>query len=779
MSSASSARPQSTFTMTHWGIYEIQASGGRIVDVKPWKNDPEPSRIGRSLLSVDHPSRVRAPMVSKGWLEGRGGGRRTRRGGGEFVELPWDEALDLVAEELERVKRTYGNAAIYAGSYGWASAGRFHHAQSQMHRFMNVVGGYTRSVNNYSFAAADIIVPYVVGCSYRELQGAMTDLSDVAANTNLLLSFGGIPLKNAQIEPGGQGRHVVGGLLRKARRNGCRFVNVSPLREDVAPELEAEWLPLRPNSDTALMLGLAHTLYAERLYDRAFVERYTVGFDTFSRYLLGVADGQARDADWAAAVTGVPAARIRELAREMASTRTMINVSWSIQRADHGEQPYWMAVTLAAMLGQIGLPGGGFAFGYGAVASIGSGMPRIRMPSLPSLHNPVDSYIPVARISDMLLDPGGAFDFNGQRLTYPDVRLIYWAGGNPFHHHQDINRLLEAWQRPETVIVHEPFWTATARHADIVLPATTVLERNDLGGSSQDNVLVAMRQAIPPVGGARNDYDIFADLARRLGVAETFTDGRSEMGWLRHLYAQLSERHTELPAFDDFWAQGVYEFGAQDSDDAPRRMLSEFRENPEAHPLSTPSGRIEIRSETIGDYGYSDCPEHPIWLEPSEWLGGATAVRYPLHLISNQPATRLHSQWDHGATSQDAKIRGLEAIRIHPHDAAARNIADGGVVVVCNDRGRCLAGARVTDAVMPGVVVLPTGAPFEPEHPGVVGSLDTRGNPNVLTRDHGTSRLAQGASAQTCLVDIVRYVSGESYDPLTNSGAATDAASGT
>ena len=201
---------------------------------------------------------------------------------------------------------------------------------------------------------------------------------------------------------------------------------------------------------------------------------------------MGDDDGQPKDADWAARITGIDAETIRELARRMAATRTMITTTWSLQRADHGEQPIWMTVVLAAMLGQIGLPGGGFGFGYGSMNRHGRSRAR-RCAALnrPSGANPIDSYIPVARISDLLLHPGETIDFNGKRVTYPDIQLVYWCGGNPFHHHQDINRLVQAWQRPETVIVHEICWTATARHADIVLPATTTLERNDIASSSR------------------------------------------------------------------------------------------------------------------------------------------------------------------------------------------------------------------------------------------------------------------------------------------------------
>jgi biotin/methionine sulfoxide reductase len=242
------------------------------------------------------------------------------------------------------------------------------------------------------------------------------------------------------------------------RQAGVAFVNISPMRSDAAEALGAEWLPLRPNTDVALMLGLAHTLIAENLYDRAFLETYTVGFARLRAYIIGESDGIPKDAAWASAITQIPAPTIRALARRMAAVRTMMAVSWSVQRADHGEQPYWMAIALAAMLGQIGLPGGGFGCGYGATSGIGSPPAQMPLLHLPTGVNPVKTYIPVARFTDMLLNPGATLDFNGHRLVYPDIRLVYWCGGNPFHKIQDINRLLRAWQKPETIIIHELWW---------------------------------------------------------------------------------------------------------------------------------------------------------------------------------------------------------------------------------------------------------------------------------------------------------------------------------
>ena len=442
----------------------------------------------------------------------------------------------------------------------------------------------------------------------------------------------------------------------------------------------------------------------------------------------------------------------------MAASRTMISVSWSIQRGDHGEQPYWMAIALAATLGQVGLPGGGFGFGYGSSNGVGSPRNSVPPPALPVGRNPVATFIPVARVTDMLLNPGAPFDFNGQSLAYPDVHLIYWCGGNPFHKQQDINRLLRAWRKPETVIVHEPWWTAAARRADIVLPCATTLERNDIGASGSDRFWFVMQQAIPPVGESRTEYDIYSALADRLGFEDAFTEGRSEQEWLRHIYEaareQLSGRDLELAGFDEFWRMGQLEFPTPET---PRVLFSAFRADQGANPLKTPSGKIELFSDTIDSFGYDDCPGHPVWLEPTEWLGSEKSKAYPLHLVSNQPRARLHSQLDFGPVSRGSKIAGREPVWINSKDAASRGISAGEVVRVYNDRGACLAGALVTDSIRSGVVQISTGAWYDPVDPGEIGSLEKHGNANVLTLDKGTSRLAQSCSAQTALVEVERF----------------------
>jgi biotin/methionine sulfoxide reductase len=734
---------------SHWGSFLARSEGGQI-RVRPNTRDPEPSQLLRNIPdALRHRSRVARPAIRRGWLTS-GPGADDRRGDDSYVEVSWDEALGRLADELGRVRSEHGNGAIFGGSYGWSSAGRFHHAQSQIHRFLNCIGGYVSSVNTYSSGASEVLLPHVMGSFWNGRSGL--DWDEIERATELVVAFGGMAPKNSEVGAGGVGRHIAQQALRGARRRGAEFLLVSPLRDDLAAEIGHEWLAAVPGTDTALMLALAFVLLDEDLLDRDFLDRCCVGFDIFELYLRGQPDGIPKSPAWAAPITGVAASEIGRLARRMAAKRTLITVSLSLQRAEYGEQPVWMGMVLAAMLGAIGREGSGYLHGLGALANVGKPLPVTSTPALPQGENRVREFIPVARIADMLLHPGAAFDYNGRRLAYPDIRLVYWAGGNPFHHHQDLGRLRRAFARPDTIVVHEQYWTATACHADIVLPATLTLERNDIGGVSDDAVVTAMHRIVDPATDARDDYAILGDLSVRMGVADAFTEGRSADQWVRWLYeglrTRLAEKGHPSPDFESFWEQG--ELILPTIDDGAR--IRRFREDPANHPLATPSGRLEIFSETIASFAYADCPGHPVWLPPIEGAGSAGADRFPLQLVANQPRGRLHSQLDFGARSLETKAEGRERLRITPADAARRGIADGDVVRVFNDRGAFLAAADVSDQLRGGVVQCPTGAWYDP-----VDGLCVAGNPNSVTRDAGTSRLAQASTGQLCLVEVERF----------------------
>ena len=308
-------------------------------------------------------------------------------------------------------------------------------------------GGYVRSVNSYSAGASAVILPHIMG-GYEAVSRHNVTWDQVAEHTDTVLAFGGMALKNSDVASGGISRHIERDAMQKAARRGAIFYGIAPLRDDMPEEAGARWLPIKVGTDVALMLALAHTLLVENLRDRAFVARYCTGFEIFERYLLGRDDNTPKDAAWAAGITGIPAATIVDLARRLPRGRTLITVSHSLQRAQYGEQPVWMGAVLAAMLGQIGLPGGGYNYALGALGHTGRRLNAVPIPTLSQGRNGVGDFIPVARVADMLLNPGKRFDYNGRSMHYPDIKLVYWAGGNPFHHHQDINRLRRAFNVP-------------------------------------------------------------------------------------------------------------------------------------------------------------------------------------------------------------------------------------------------------------------------------------------------------------------------------------------
>jgi len=741
-------------SLSHWGAFTAVVRNGRLVACEPFAADPAPSSILDSLPGMVHsPLRIRQPAVRQSWLKHRNRAQGALRGSEPFVEVSWDQALRLVADELARVRTEHGATGIFGGSYGWSSAGRLHHARTQTHRFLHAGGGCVNQVGNYSWGTAQFLLPHVIGV-YAPVIGRVTNWNSVIAHTRLLIAFGGIPLRNTQVTSGGAGLHLTREWLKRYEQSGGELVVISPSRRDVPEGCKARFIPIRPNTDAALMLGMIHTLLEADLHDKAFLSTYCTGFEHLEAYLRGDTDGVPKNAAWAAERCGIPTETIRALALQAAATRTLTTCTWALQRAHHGEQPYWSVIALTAALGQIGLPGGGFSFGHGSMNAVGNPRLSIGTVEMAGLPNPAKSTIPVARMADMLLHPGQSYVFDGVEKTYPDIRLVYWAGGNPFHHHQDLNRLQRAWSRPETIVVHDSWWTPTARRADIVLPATTTLERNDLGGSSLDAFVFAMHQALPPQGQSRSDFDIYRELAAMGGFEDVFAEGRNEAQWLRHIYDGMAEKWraagVDAPAFEAFWEQGYVQVPETKQDFI---LFEDFRRDPQAHPLKTPSGRIELYSERIAGFGYDDMLPHPAWLPPVEWLGADLAQRFPLHLLTPQPAGKLHSQLDAGQASVATKLKGREPVLISPQDAQARDIADGDVVRIFNDRGACLACAVVSSDIMPGVISMSTGAWFDPQEDG----LERHGNPNVLTRDIGACSLTQGTSAQSALVEVERW----------------------
>lgn len=774
LSSPVVAAEQSTvMTAAHWGPLGVVIENGKVVKSGPAIEAPIVNEL-QSVVSEQlySDTRVKYPMVRKGYLEGNKD--TTLRGHDEWVRVSWDKAFELVANEMKRVRDTYGAKGIYAGSYGWYSSGALHAARTLLHRYLNVTGGFVGSKGDYSTGAAQVIMPHVLGTI--EVYEQQTSWEDILEHSDIVVLWSANPITTLRISWTSTDQKGLE-YFKKLKESGKRIICIDPVRSESCEYLGAEWIPINTATDVPLMLGIAHTLVSADKHDKEFLKKYTSGYDKFESYLLGKTDGQPKDAVWASKLTGIPVDTIKKLAEDFSTKRAMLMGGWGMQRQRHGEQSHWMLVTLASMIGQIGLPGGGFGLSYhyanGGVPTVTGGIigsitanPSVKAGEKTWLDETSKMAFPVARVADALLNPGKTIKYNGTEITYPDIKLVYWAGGNPFVHHQDTNTLVKAFQKPETFIVNEVNWTPTARMADIVLPVTTSYERNDLtmsGDYSMMNIY-PMKQVVPPQFEAKSDYDIFAELAKRAGVGEQFTEKKSEMDWLKEFYQTAFDAARKnrvlMPKFEKFWEENKpITFKA--SEKAKKWIRYEdFRKDPLLNPLGTPSGKIEIYSDVVAKMNYEDCKGYPSWMEPAEFAGNATAEA-PLALVTPHPYYRLHSQLAHTSLREKYAVNDREPVLIHKDDAAARGIANGDIVRIFNQRGQVLAGAVVTDGIIKGTVALHEGAWYDPTDLGKSEKpLCKNGCPNVLTRDEGTSNLAQGNSPNTCIVQVEKF-SGE------------------
>lgn len=750
-------------TAAHWGPMLVDTDGENVLASR----GALPTRHPNSLQSVvqeqvHSPTRVRYPMVRKGFLASPSRPQGVR-GQDEFVRVSWDQALTLIHEQHKRIRDSFGPASIFAGSYGWRSNGVLHKAATLLQRYMSLAGGYTGHLGDYSTGAAQAIMPHVVGGN--EVYQQQTSWPLILEHSDVVVLWSANPLNTLKIAWNASDEQGIS-YFDALRKSGKRVICIDPMRSETVEFFgdNMEWLAPHMGTDVALMLGIAHTLVENGWQDDEFLARCTVGYDIFAKYVTGESDGVAKTAEWAAAICGIDAAKIRELAILFHENTTMLMAGWGMQRQQFGEQKHWMLVTLAAMLGQIGTPGGGFGLSYHFA---NGGNPTRRAAVLASMQGSVKEgidavdKIPVARIVEALENPGAPYQHNGMDRHFPDIRFVWWAGGANFTHHQDTNRLIRAWQKPELVVISECFWTAAAKHADIVLPATTSFERNDLTmtGDYSNQHLVPMKRVVAPQYEARDDWEVFAELSERweAGGRERFTEGKSDLQWLETFYAIAGERgasqQVTLPPFDEFWQANQLIEMPESEQNARFVRFADFRRDPQSNPLKTPSGKIEIFSERINSFGYADCPPHPKWLEPDEWHGNAEPQQ--LQVLSAHPAHRLHSQLNFTRLREEYAVAGREPITLHPEDAKARGITAGDVVRVWNKRGQVLAGAVVTDGIKPGVICIHEGAwpDLEPAADGICKN----GAVNVLTKDLPSSRLGNGCAGNTALAWVEKY----------------------
>ncbi|TFH92888.1 trimethylamine-N-oxide reductase TorA [Vibrio ouci] len=795
LASASASAAESTGTWkvsgSHWGAFRAHIYAGKVQEIKALELDKNPTEMLNGIKGIIYsPSRVRYPMVRLDWLKKHKYSADTR-GDNRFIRVTWDEALDLFYRELERVQKDYGPWALHAGQTGWNQTGAFNNCTAHMQRAVGMHGNFITKVGDYSTGAGQTILPYVLGSTEVYAQG--TSWSEILENADNIVLWANDPVKNLQVGWNCETHEsfdYLAQLKEKVAKGEINVLSVDPVKNKTQRYLENDHLYINPLTDVAFMLAVAHVLYNEDLYDKKFIETYCLGFNEFIQYVQGeTKDKVVKTPEWAAEICGVKADKIREFARMLVNGRTQILMGWCIQRQEHGEQPYWAAAVVAAMVGQIGLPGGGISYGH-HYSSIGvpstgfagpGGFPRnLDQGMKPKWdNNDFNGYsrtIPVARWIDCLLEPGKEIRYNGGKVKLPDFKMMVISGNNPWHHHQDRNRMKKAFKKLQTVVTIEFAWTATCRFSDIVLPACTQWERNDIDvyGSYSSKGLIAMHRLVDPLFQSKPDFQIMSELTQRFGRRDEYTRGMSEMEWIESLYNDCRASNKgkfEMPDFNEFWETSVLDFGQG----KPWVRHADFRQDPEINPLGTPSGFIEITSRKIGRYGYEHCQEHPMWFEKSERShGGPGSDKHPYWLQSCHPDKRLHSQM---CESEEFRatyaVQGREPVYINPVDAKAKGIKDGDLVRVFNDRGQLLAGAVVTDSYPRGVIRIEEGAWYGPLNEKE-GAICTYGDPNTLTQDIGSSELAQATSANTCIVDFEKFTG--KVPPVTSFGGPIEVA---
>jgi len=641
--------------------------------------------------------------------------RTGERGEGKFKRISWDEALDTVATEITRVRDTYGPASILYLAMGGdlSNLNNF----IQMDRVLSLAGGYTSiwAIPSFQGGVHAEMLTYGTFCT--------RNTRDDAVNSRLIILWGWNPASTIA------GTNT-NWYLAQAKEAGTRIVAVDPRYTNTAASFAQQWIPIRPGTDGAMLLAMAYVMIKENLQDQNFLDTYTVGFDKFKDYVTGKDGGVARTPEWAEAITGVPANTIANLAREYATIKpAALMAGIAPGRTAFGEQYHRIAMTIAAMSGNVGIHGGSAA--GRAWESAGGGYP-LKLPfSYPYPYDPMaqESRIHFCDVPDFIQ--------KGKEGGFPaDCKLIGVVNCSYVNAYPNINRIVRALKsnKVEFIFVQEQFMTPTVKFADVVLPASTFMERNDIVNGVGTAFYGYAKKAIEPLGESKSHFEIASLLASRLGISE-YSD-KTEDDRLRAMV-----EYSEIPDYEQFKHKGIHRIDVPE----PYVAFKEQVEDQTSNPFPTRSGKIEIYSQMLADMNHPQFPPIPSYLETWESINDPLAAKYPLQLISTHFKRRANSQFDNIPW-----LRELEpqAVSINSDDARARDISDGDMVRVFNDRGEMIIPARVTERVMIGVVDVPQGAWYDPDEKGV----DRGGCVNILTRD--TYSPAGSYPYNTCLVQI-------------------------
>ena len=721
---------------------------------------------GRAYLRRQyHPDRLTQPLKRVG-----------ARGRGTFEPISWDEALDIAASQMERIKREYGPSALFV-PYGTGSYNQLN-GSHVARRLMNLYGGCLGIYNSYSWGATNLATPTVYGTLVTGNQ------RQDWLNAKYILMWGWNP---AEMRDGTNSDY----FIKLAREAGARVVCIDPRHSLSAASLADEWIPIRPGTDTAMMSAMAYVMLTENLYDAEFVRTHCVGFDesqmpvegaeSYSDYILGKGDGVPKTPQWAESITGIPAETIARIAREYATIKpSVLYQGYGMQRRAYGEQVVRAGCVLAAITGNVGVPGG-WASGLGLQAPDGGGLWTV----FPTGENPVKASIPVFLWTEACLrgkSMTAADGIRGAERLDNDIKLIYAVATNCLiNQHADVNRTAEILRdesKVEFIAVQDNFLTPTAKFADVILPACTQFETWGVeDGWKYGDEVILQPKLVEPLGESKSDYRICAELARRLGIAEGFTQGRDEKGWVEYCLNEFRRlRFPELPTLEEFLESNIGAWTRLATQ--PAIAFEDFRRDPEKYPLKTPSGKIEIFSKQLFDLGrpeaippvpkYIQEWENPFSCRCEEIASSPAAPRndmYPLQAIGHHTLHRVHSTHDNNDWLEEAFP---QRVFINPIDAEARGIKDGDEVRVYNGRGALILPCRLTPRIMPGVIDIPQGAWYEPDENGV----DRGGCVNVLTSHHWTP-FAFASSQQTIMVEVTKeerrkmslFLSPLSFDP--------------
>jgi anaerobic dimethyl sulfoxide reductase subunit A len=643
------------------------------------------------------------------------------RGKGEFERISWDEALNLVASELRRVRETYGPSAILVKT-GGGDLTLVHGMGTIMERLLTLFGGYTGTWGSNSWEAATFASVVTYGTV------AVANSRDDLLNSHLILMWGWNPTETIQSTN-------TTFYLAQAKEKGCKFVSVDPRYTDTTAVFADEWIPIRPSTDAAMLIAMAYVMLKEDLHDQAFLDRYTLGFEKYKNYLLGVEDQVVKTPEWAEEITGVPAATIVRLAREYATTKPAAFIAGIAPgRTAMGEQYHRAALTLAAMTGNVGIHGGEcggrclgdqypyntYPFKVGPLMEVGANKVDREAPTLKIAlqrysvgGKPVprsSARVHISRLADAIL--------KGRAGGYPaDYRFFYVTNNNPVNQLPYAKKWEEALNKLEFMVVQEQFMTATARFADIIFPVGTFLEKNDMIASGATPFYGYLKKVIEPIGETKSQLEIAMALAERLGLSNF--NAKSDEEWVQEI-----AKGSVIPDYKEFKRKGVYRIKLSE----PYVAFAKQVADPEHHPFPTASGKIEIYSQELDAKKDPLLPPIPKYIDPWEGPRDPLQKKYPLQLLTTHLKRRAHSQFE---TVPWLRELQLQALMISATDAKVRGISDGDLVRVFNGRGEVIVPAKVTERIMPGVVDLPEGAWFSPDERGV----DRGGCANVLTSD--------------------------------------------